>query len=880
MKFQLRLKTRIATAVLCTVLMSSIATHGQVSTRLNDAMLDGTTEFYTVRIEFTENVDCYALNHAFKQAELSVTERPKEVISRLQEQARISQSEVLGLIETELSNETKNVHSFWIVNAIVLDATSSAIEQLAEMSTVLLVDLEDSDIIAHDPIIREEDSSPERSPNGIEPGLEAINAPAMWALGYTGRGRLGYVYDTGVWPTHPAFSYRFIGNRFPIEQAWTGFFSNEPNGNVSDHGTHVLGTMAGLVESTNDTIGVAFDSYWIANDLVTSTVEELPPIAAMISAFEWALNPDGNINTTDDIPDVINNSWRWRDDPDTVQCAGLVVNLMNAIEAAGIANIFSGGNSGPTNSTVNAPQRINTSEVNTFSVGSVNGNVAFPYPISNFSTRGPKQCPHDGNISLEIHPEVVAPGQNVRSAWGKNEFNTISGTSMASPHVSGSILLLKEAFPYLTGEELMWALYQTAVDLGDIGEDNVFGMGMIDVYAAFQQLSQDHTPADPNDTPWDLEIADATVPVSGGYTCENAFSINVSFKNRGTDPITEVQFSYSVNGGSSNSATWTGTLQSGETTNFQLPQLTVNATGDMEVAITGTIAGSPTEYDLYNNHWRTRFNIRGTKQLPFVDGFEAGFDEEDWYLDNGDDAVSWDTTSTGGLNWSNYSASVELYNYSPRANQRDGLISSLLEIPNTNEPVWLVFDRAYQSRSSSNAVRDTLQVLVSVDCGATFDEIVFDKSGEDLSTNDTTQLNFVPEFEWDWTRDTVNLSQFSGQDILLQFRTINRRGNNVFIDNVKVFVGNAEPAGIDEVTQSLRIYPNPSSKLVNIQTEYPLSGKTEISVANTIGSIIPVPWSYGSNSFQIDVSELSSGLYTVLVTDGNLQWNARFVKTE
>ena len=68
------------------------------------------------------------------------------------------------------------------------------------------------------------------------------------------------------------------------------------------------------------------------------------------------------------------------------------------------------------------------------------------YPISSFSCRGPTQCPGEG--SLSTYPEVVAPGQSVRSAWGKNEFNTISGTSMAAPHVSGAVLLLKEAFPF------------------------------------------------------------------------------------------------------------------------------------------------------------------------------------------------------------------------------------------------------------------------------------------------------------------------------------------------------------------------------------------------------------------------------------------------
>ena len=296
-------------------------------------------------------------------------------------------------------------------------------------------------------------------------------------------------------PNHPAFSNRFIGSRFPMQQSWIGYFNSFPNGSIQNHGTHTLGTIAGLVESTNDTIGVAFGSYWIANDFVTSTVQALPPIVNMIEAFQWALNPDNDTSTTEDIPDVINNSWRWYDGNDTTHCQGFVVNLMNAIEAAGIANVFSGGNSGPNNSSVNSPQRINTSEVNTFCVGSINGNISFPYPISNFSTRGPSQCSSSG--SLAIHPEVVAPGQNVRSAWEQNNFNTISGTSMAAPHVSGAILLLKEAFPFLSGEELLWALYLSAVDLGTPGEDNIYGMGMIDVHAAFQHLSQIHNPVDP-----------------------------------------------------------------------------------------------------------------------------------------------------------------------------------------------------------------------------------------------------------------------------------------------------------------------------------------------------------------------------------------------
>ena len=59
---------------------------------------------------------------------------------------------------------------------------------------------------------------------------------------------------------------------------------------------------------------------------------------------------------------------------------------------------------------------------------------------------------------------------------------------MATPHVAGAVLLLRDAVPDASVEEIKKALYTTAVDLGDTGEDNVFGTGRIDVYDAYTYL--------------------------------------------------------------------------------------------------------------------------------------------------------------------------------------------------------------------------------------------------------------------------------------------------------------------------------------------------------------------------------------------------------
>jgi hypothetical protein len=69
---------------------------------------------------------------------------------------------------------------------------------------------------------------------------------------------------------------------------------------------------------------------------------------------------------------------------------------------------------------------------------------------------------------------------------------------MAAPHVAGAVALLKQAFPNLTGRQILEAIYNTARDLGTVGEDNTYGTGLIDVYAAFLSLgTPDTTAPDP-----------------------------------------------------------------------------------------------------------------------------------------------------------------------------------------------------------------------------------------------------------------------------------------------------------------------------------------------------------------------------------------------
>ena len=839
-------------------LLSSTHFAQTISKRLTNRIEKGHhSDYHRIRVEFEDNVNSYYWNQQFKDNNVPVNDRAGIIIKKLTSQANVSQEKLLLKLRKEHSLEIKELQPFWVVNMIILQAKTAVINFIAEWPGVAFIDIEESRIQMNE-FIEVSETPTFKAIGSPEPGLIAINAPALWSMGYTGRGQVVYDYDTGVWPDHPAFSNRFMGNFYPLEQSWLGYYKEDPTGIYSSHGTHTLGTMAGLDTSTNDTIGCAFNAYWIACDHIRGTVAELPPITDMVLAFQWALDPDGDPGTSHDVPDVINNSWRWYDNGDTVYCGGFVVSLMNTIEAAGIANVFSGGNFGPSNTTISSPQRINTSDVNTFSVGSINGNTSFPYPISSFSSIGPKQCPGTG--SLAIHPEVVAPGQNVRSAWGQNGYNSISGTSMAAPHVSGACLLLKEAFPMLSGEDILRALYQTATDLGLAGEDNTYGMGIIDCLAAFNQLALTNTPVDPNSIAWDLAVIEVNNPSDDEITCATSFSPSMVVMNKGDSTITSMTIADSSLG-VSNITNWTGTLLPGQHVTINLPTLSVANSGPNEFQVVVTITDSlANDADLYNNRRIVRFNVRPELPVPYLEKFESGI-SDDWVIDNIDHQFGWEADTTGGLNWSTLSATMQHFWYNPIGNQEDDLISPNI-VTNSASNLFLKFDRSYEDINSTPK-QDTLLVHLSTDCGETWPFEVYRNWGANLATIDTINLSFSPTHSHHWVTDSIDISLFAANpSVMVKFTTINRKGQNLYIDNVRIYE-TQDPLDLAENTvDEITIYPNPSDGVFNLMFRNDQIRMIEIYEIS--GKLLRTKQTSGARA-HLDLSDCSPGYYMIKI---------------
>lgn len=439
-----------------------------------------------VIIVMQDQVDVNGMRQAFKAVRASKEERHYHVVTALQQKAAQTQPAILEfLAQQKVTGEAQHYESMWIVNMVLATATKRTILELARRNDVGMI-YEDGLLELDAPV----DSAPaSSSPGTAEPNLRAINAHRLWELGYTGQGTIVMNIDTGVNGAHPGLAARWRGNQPGVQWYHAWYDQKVPPSPVpvdygsTKHGSHTMGIMAGLDTATSDTFGVAFGALWIASP--TIDVGFSPHTSYTLRAFQWAADPDSNPSTANDVPDVISNSYQ---DPNvsSTQCNGAsgYWAAVDALEAIGTAVVWSAGNAGPGAQTITPPKNRITTNVNFFAVGNLNTSTAPPWVISSSSSRGPSSC--DGQT---IKPEVCAPGTSIRSSLAGNTYGLLSGTSMASPHVAGALAVLRSANPSYTCSDLKEILLNTAVDYGTPGEDNTYGMGLIDMWAAFQQIS-------------------------------------------------------------------------------------------------------------------------------------------------------------------------------------------------------------------------------------------------------------------------------------------------------------------------------------------------------------------------------------------------------
>lgn len=328
----------------------------------------------------------------------------------------------------------------------------------------------------------------------IEPNISFINADDVWAMGHTGEGTVMAGNDTGLAWDHSAIidQYRgWDGSSADHNYNWWDATSTYPStpDDGHGHGTHTTGTMVGDDGGANQ-IGVAPGARTIHCKNMTDGGGGND--ATFTECFEWDLAPwdlSGSNPRPDLAPDAINNSWGYWGGGNTV-----FEDEIAALHAAGILVEVSAGNEGPSCSTLRSPGDYDE-VLTTGSVDHSGGSL--PGTITSFSSRGPS------SIDPGYFPDIMAPGENIRSSLPGDTYASWNGTSMAGPHTTALIGLMWSANPGLRGmiTETMDIIKDTAVPLtgqsgsscgGDYtdGPNNDWGYGTIDALAAVEQAMQ------------------------------------------------------------------------------------------------------------------------------------------------------------------------------------------------------------------------------------------------------------------------------------------------------------------------------------------------------------------------------------------------------
>ncbi|MFQ5710488.1 MAG: S8 family serine peptidase [Candidatus Geothermarchaeales archaeon] len=292
-----------------------------------------------------------------------------------------------------------------------------------------------------------------------------VGAPSVWDIGVTGRGVSIAVIDTGVNWTHPDLAGKVIISK--------SFAPGEDPMDYTGHGTHVAGIAAGTGAASGGKFrGVAPDAN-IMNIKVFAT-DGYALLGWVLAALDYTLSVE---------PDVVSMSWGAPSLPDShplnLYMAELAKKYIVPVAAAGNEAyhwIF--------NSPANSPYVI--------SVGATAKNDR----LARFTGKGPDP------FTYRTLPTITAPGVNVvapasgrlAKEYGLPEhplYAPLSGTSMSTPHVSGAIALLVEAFPSALPNAITSALILGADDIGY--DANKMGAGRLNVYKAYQILKDTPT---------------------------------------------------------------------------------------------------------------------------------------------------------------------------------------------------------------------------------------------------------------------------------------------------------------------------------------------------------------------------------------------------
>ncbi|MCO5248907.1 MAG: M43 family zinc metalloprotease [Chitinophagales bacterium] len=383
----------------------------------------------------------------------------------------------------------------------------------------------------------------------------------------------------------------------------------------------------------------------------------------------------------------------------------------------------------------------------------------------------------------------------------------------------------------------------------------------------------------------------ASVDSPNEEICGNTFQPKISLSSLGTETINSIEIGVTLNQENEKKALWNGALNSNQTLTLEFSTLNAPIGINTITFSIKKVNGIDVNSSLYTSR-TVSFRAGAIPIKDFLtEDFETDITQRGFDIINSDDKITWSPSNIGDASKGSYSYYMDNYNYDPQDlqttyGQKDDINLPLLDFSDKKyNNHRLRFDLAatqYSNITEPNNNWDSLQVLVSTDCGAKYN-VIYNKFGTDLMTAPTQTTPFFPGTNSNfWRKENIDLSAYDGyNDVKIKIRNISQWENNIFIDNLVIDAN--IPTGVNDhsAQNTFQLYPNPTNGWVHLKTNTETSSIKQVSWFNSVGQIVlskEVPTE--NLSLDFDFSKMAKGLYIVrvLYNNGNTDTQKLIVK--
>lgn len=355
-----------------------------------------------------------------------------------------------------------------------------------------------------------------------------------------------------------------------------------------------------------------------------------------------------------------------------------------------------------------------------------------------------------------------------------------------------------------------------------------------------------------------IDLALLSVVSPGPVTCQANPSPVIRVKNLGSTLITSFKVETRVNTQTQPLQTISNiSLAPGAEQNFTLNPIQLTGTSSTLFITLSEPGGLPDANVNNNTLFRKSIYNNYQESIPLRQDFNEVYTDQWPVISQGNDA-KWIPFATNKL----YSLAYPAYSSVPVGDE-SWIVSPVLDFTSTNE-ARVFFDISYATQSQGD---ERLRILYSDDCGQTYPNVLYDKSGASLSTTNTS-LSWIPTKEDDWERRSLNLNTLAGKEnIRLAFVATSDSGNNLFIDNVEFFIDDdLSPIAINNQYEVYGVGTD-----VKLTFNLPEKESVLLKVYNTLGQKVLEDQLYDvlNQTYTFDMHQQGTGIYIIWVQFAN-----------